>query len=112
MRTVEVLQLLGTLVGSLAAVSLDLERRMLKQFRSQQATSAENAIPLPEVRGVSRWRLSRLIKHNIVRSGANGLFYLDEASHRLLRKRRLTIILPAIAVALATVVILQAGLRN
>jgi len=106
MRTVEVLQLLATFAGTIASVSFELERRLVRRFRSQQATSVESAIAVQGLRAITRWRLSRLLKHNVVRSGSNGLFYLDEVSLRQLRKRRLKIILPAVAIALATVVVL------
>lgn len=108
MRTVEIFQLLGAFAGALGFISLVLERRLLRRFRSQQATSVESAIAMPGLNAISRWRYSRLLKQNVVRGAANDLFYLDEASHRLRRKRRLMILLPAVAVVLAAVVILNA----
>lgn len=108
MRTVDIFEILGGFAGALGFISLVLERRLLRPFRSQQATSVESSIAMPGLHAISRWRFSRLLKHNVVRGAANGLFYLDEASYRLRRKRRLIILLPAVAVVLATVVILNA----
>jgi hypothetical protein len=108
MRTVELLQILGPLVGAFASITIGLERRLLRHLKSHEATSVESAISLPKLRAISRWRLSRLLKHNVVRGTAGGLFYFDDVSHRKLRKRRLTIAIPAMLAAATIVVLLHA----
>lgn len=108
MKTVEVLQILGTLVGAFASVIIGLEQRLLGRLKSNEATSVESAIALPRLRAISRWRLSRLLKHHVVRSTTDGLFYFDEVSHRMLRKRRLTIAIPVLLAGVAVVVVLHA----
>ena len=108
MKTVELLQILGTLVSAFATVTIGLEQRLVRRLRSQGATSVERAIAFPRLSAISRWRLSRLLEHRAVRSTTDGLFYLDEASHRMLRKRRRTIAIPAVLAAIAIVVLLHA----
>lgn len=111
MRTVEVLQILGTLVGGLATLAVGLEQRLLRRLKARGATSPETAIALPRLRAISRWRLSRLLKHGVVRRNSDGLYFIHRHSHRMLRKRRLTRAIPAVLVALAAVVILHAILK-
>jgi len=108
MRTVEFIQIIGPLVGGAAAIIMGFEKRLVKRLESHEATSVESAVALPRLRAISRWRLSSLFKHHVVRSTPDGLFYFDEVSRRMLRKRRLTIAIPLMLAAAAVVVLMHA----
>jgi len=107
MRTVEVLQIVGAFVGAFASVAIGFEQKILKNLRIQSAISPESAVALQGLKPISRWRLSRLLKHGVVRRAGEGLFYFDEDSFRMLRKRRIRIAIPAVIAALALVVLLH-----
>ncbi len=106
MRTVEVLQVLGSLVGTFAAVLMGLEQKLLRQLKKQHAVSPESAIVLPSLSALSRWRYSILLRRGAVRHTAEGRVYFDAASYRMLSRRRVGIAIPAVLVALALVVLL------
>lgn len=107
MRTVEVLQIVGALVGAFASVAMGFEQKLLKNLRTQDAASPKSAVALPGLNAISRWRLSRLLKHGAVREVSDGLFYFDEGSYRRLRSLRIKIVIPALLAALTLVFVLH-----
>jgi hypothetical protein len=108
MRLVEVVQVLAALVGAFASLAIGFEQKLLSTLKKQNASSPESAARLPEPRALSKWRLSVLLKHGAVRRTEDGLLYFDVGGYRLMRRRRISIAIPATLVAVAVVVLLAA----
>ena len=63
----------GANVAIMAAV---MRKRMIQHFEKAGALSAETAIPLPSKPSLST--ANALIKHKVIVSAGEGLFYLDQ----------------------------------
>ena len=75
MKTVEVLQVLGALVGALASTPMAFEKELVGTLRKKGATSSANAAALPRPNRISRWRLSRLAHLGAIRVVRDTLFF-------------------------------------
>jgi hypothetical protein len=107
MRTVEILQIAGALLGAFATIATGFEQRIVRKLKNAGATQPETAIELAPGNPVSRWRLSRLRDAGAVVAAPSGDVFLDLSAYRALRARRrrraLTMVGVLLAVILATV---------
>lgn len=88
MKTPEILQLMTALLTAAASIIMSLEQKLVKRLRRQNATSPEAAVPLPNLRAISRWRLTRLQTAGAVRGAGTDAYYFHEESYRALRRKR------------------------
>ncbi len=91
MRTVEILQIGGTLLGVVATIATGFEQRIVRKLKNAGATQPETAIEVAPGNPVSRWRLSRLLDAGAVVAAASGEVFLDLPAYRALstsRRRR------------------------
>ncbi len=110
MRLVEALQVAGAILGSAASLFTVIEKRLLMRFRRADATAPENAVELPRLGVLSRWRLSRLRSVRAVVEVDDRRTYLDERTYASLRRKRAVFGIILVVVALALVVLLHAAL--
>jgi len=107
MKTVEVLQVLGALIGALASTAMAFEKKLVGTLRKQGATSSAHATALSHPNRISRWRLSRLLQQGAIRVVRDTLYFLDEGAYRALQKRRAWIVIPAVLAAVMLVLVLH-----
>ena len=108
MRSVEVFQILGASVGAVGAVAVSLEQRLVRKLKAHHATTVGTAVALTPMNRLSRWRLSRLLKHGAVHQTTAERYYFDQPAYRALRRRRASIAIPAVLAAVALVLGLHA----
>ncbi len=99
MRTVEILSILGTLLGGFASGMAALEKKLVKKLRDRGATSEKKAVELQKLRPLSLWRISRLKRANAIKEVESGKLYFDESAFRALRKKRALIAITLIVVS-------------
>jgi hypothetical protein len=111
MRLVEMMQIAGAILGSTASTFAVIEKRLLMLFRRADATSAENAIEIPRVNALIRWRLSRLKAIGALGEVDDHRIYLNEAAYASLRRRRAVVGISLVVAVLTLVVLLHAALN-
>jgi len=75
-------------------------RELVRQLKRSGATSQDKAVPL-EVRGrVEERVLRRLLRKEVIRTGANGGYWLDVERDADCRRRQLIFVIGAIPVTL------------
>jgi len=75
-------------------------RELVRQLRRAEATSQEKAVPLEPKGRVEERVLRRLLRKEIVRTGANGGYWLDTERYADCRRRQLIFAIGAILVTL------------
>ena len=88
MRLVEIIALLGALVGAFFTVIASLEQRLIKRIRSISAHSENESKELSELRPITKWRLSQLQKSKVIVKADNGEYNFDEDTYKNLNKKR------------------------
>ena len=88
MRSVEIIALLGALVGAFFSVIASLEQRLIKRIKSISAHSENESKELSELRPITKWRLSRLQKLKVIVKADNGEYNFDEKAYKNLNKKR------------------------
>lgn len=106
MRTVEVLQICGSVAAALFSVVAALEHRLIRRLRREGATSAAAAVPLGRARAPTRWALRRLRRAKVVRETGADAIFLEEDGLRRLRRRRARVAAVAVPTAVAIVLVL------
>ena len=107
MRTVEILSILGTIIGAFASGLVALERRLIKKLKSSGAISKDKAIGLTKLSPLSRWRLNRLTKSNAIIKTELGAYYFNEGNFRILRIKRVTATIIFLVVSISAIIILH-----
>ena len=108
MRVVEAVQIAATMVMVFASVVMVLKIHLLKRLKTQNAISSENGVSLPKLNRITQYLLSRMLKKGVIRVNQEGLYFFDEGAYRSLRKRRVTITIIAVLVAVALIFLLYA----
>jgi hypothetical protein len=74
---------ISTMAGASAgARHASAQKRITQRLREKGAVHRDTAQPLPEVSGIERKEMERLIGKDIIRQARPGLYYLDEAALR------------------------------
>ena len=110
MRTVELLQVFGSVAGALFSALAAIEQGLLRRLRAAGATSAERAVHLPGLRPLTRWRLARLEKAEAVKVLDSGAVFIDEESFHRLRRRRILTAVAGVIVAVGLILLTHAFL--
>jgi hypothetical protein len=79
------------------------ERRLVEWFRARGALDAERAVTLKATDGIAGWLHRRLQNAGVIRA-AGARYYFDESSYaifRARRRRRATVVLASVLVAIA-----------
>ena len=103
MRTVEVLQIAGALLGAFATIATGFEQRIVRKLKNAGAIQAGTAIELGPGNPVSRWRLSRLRHAGAVVAAPSGEVFLDLSAYRALRASRRRLALTLVGVLLVVI---------
>lgn len=88
MRLVELIALLGALVGAFFTVIAALEQSLIKRIRSISAQSENELKELSKLRPITKWRLSQLQKSKVIVKAENGGYHFDEDAYKNLNKKR------------------------
>jgi len=104
MRLVELLTLLGTLVGAFVTGIATVEQRLINKIRSISSHPNKKTKELSRIRLISKWRLSQLQKLNIIIETKNGEYHLDEVKYNRLRKKRVIIVVIFLIVSIFLIV--------
>lgn len=88
MRSVEIIALLGALVGAFFTVIASLEQRLIKRIRSISAHPDNESKELSKLRPITKWRLSQLQKSKVIVKADNGEYNFDEDTYKNLNKKR------------------------
>ena len=97
MKTVEMLQIFSALLGAFSSIVLGMEQKLVKRLKKENAINPETAVELSDLHLLSRWRLSRLRNAGAVQAVGSDRYYFRPSSYKSLRKKRLKIVLPLIA---------------
>lgn len=105
MRTVEVLQVIGALVGSFASISISMENFVIKYFQKENAFSPETATQMPDYTKIKKWRADKLIIHGVLKCTDSDKYFYDNTARITLRKKRLRIVIPTVIIFIGIVLL-------
>ena len=98
--------LTADLAGAIGAILTALigatDNLLLRRLRSRGALSPETAVPLDDLRALSRWRLTRLCKRGRIQTVPGGGFFIEEAllaAARSARRKRVLVVFAVLATA-------------
>jgi len=106
MRLVELLTILGTLVGAFLSGIATLEKNLIKKIRNISAHSEKKSKDLSN-NPVVKWRLSQLQKSNVVLRGEDEEYYIDESNYKKLRKNHVIAVVIFLIVSISLIVIIH-----
>ncbi|MBU1099736.1 MAG: hypothetical protein KKA84_04955 [Bacteroidetes bacterium] len=107
MRTVEILQVIGALVGSFASIAISMENFVIKYFQKENAISSETATKMPDYTKIKKWRTDRLIIHGVLKCTKSNKYFYDNTARTTLRKKRLMIVIPSVLIFIGIVLLLH-----
>ena len=105
MRVVEIIALLGALVGAFFTVIASLEQILIKRLRSISAQSDNESKELSKLRLITKWRLSQLRKSKVIVKANNGEYIFDEKTYKNLNKKRVAAVVIFLIVSIIFIVI-------
>ncbi|MCP4642332.1 MAG: hypothetical protein GY851_17940 [bacterium] len=83
------------------AVIVMRQNRYMRRFREAGATSADRAVTLDEIGCRDHWIFRRMVRRGVFVHLGEGRYFLDEAGASRFVRRRRTMMLVLLAVALA-----------
>jgi hypothetical protein len=107
MRLVELLALLGALVGAFFTIITALEQSLIKRIKSISAHSDNESKELSKLRPITKWRLSQLQKSKVIVKADNGEYNFDEKAYKNLNKKRVIAVVIFLIVLISLIVIIH-----
>lgn len=106
-RTVEILQIAGTMAGIFASIVMSMEGNVIKYFQKKNAVSTDSAIQLPDYKKIKKWRANRLISNSVLICNESGEYYYDHVARNSMRKKRLMVIIPTITILIGIILLVH-----
>lgn len=106
MRLVELLTILGSLVGVFLSAIATLENNLIKKIRNISAHSEKKSKDLSN-NSLVKWRFNQLQKFNVVLKGEDEEYYVDESNYKKLKKNRVIAVVIFLIVSISLIVIIH-----
>ena len=100
MSVAEYMQVIGAMIGAFASFVTSIDQRILRRLEKNGALTTDTAISLPNQKLIGRWRLQRLMNHNVVVKTSEDLYYLDRQAKSRFKMKRLRIVIPVLIILL------------